>query len=628
MACESSRVCCTRHANSCSVVRGVCLLRLWTHAATRSRLDQILIRAAGGRLIKAVTFKRFKQFKDQRVPLLSEGITLLAGGNNSGKSSILHGLAVWEFCRTIIEAEKGRAALLGASTAQGLGLGDDEFSPINVPSLRHLWTNLVSQKTPSDADGYTLRIKAEWTHDGADRVLEFGLALANDRLFAKTTESNLTEGDHIPRVAYLPPFAGITDREGRVTGAVRRRRVGEGLAGAVLRNLLLDFYLANAERRRELRAGKTKISSADLRTLRETDPWERLQQALRTQFGTELVVAPFAPEYHTYIRVDVVKGSQKGYILTRHPGYRSRDLMVEGSGFLQWLSVFALVVSPEVDTLLLDEPDAHLHCSLQQQMLGALDSLTGESGEQILIATHSTEILRASAPNRILELSASKPPRFLSNEAQKIGLLAGLGSDYAPRIDALKSSRRLFLVEGDFDVRILRTLAAKLGREIPGEWVEWKSASGHKQRKHLFLALKEEIPDLVAISLTDRDDEPRNTVGDRLVDKSHENGPADFHCRKWRRRHIESYLLWPPAIAAVLKVDQALIEGELREKHALAVGDSFADADAPDGLLDIRGKDVLQGLGVDRELLAVALPADKVPTDVVHLFEDLERFAR
>ena len=29
---------------------------------------------------------------------------------------------------------------------QGIGLGDDEFSPINVPSLKHLWTNLKSQK--------------------------------------------------------------------------------------------------------------------------------------------------------------------------------------------------------------------------------------------------------------------------------------------------------------------------------------------------------------------------------------------------------------------------------------------------------------------------------------------------
>lgn len=579
-------------------------------------------------MISAITFKRFKQFKDQRVPLLPSGITLLAGGNNTGKSSILHGLAVWEFCRTVIEAEKGPDALLATSTAQGLGLGDDEFSPINVPSLRHLWTNLVSQKTASDADGYTLRIKAEWTDGDVPRELEFGLALANDRLFAKTTQSNLQAGDHIPRIAYLPPFAGITDREGRVPGAVRRRRIGEGLAGAVLRNLLLDSSTANAETRRLLRAGKSKISGADLRNLRATDPWERLQQALRTQFGAELVVAPFAPEYHTYIRVEVVKGSRKGYILTRFPGFRSRDLMVEGSGFLQWLSVFALVVSPDIDTLLLDEPDAHLHCSLQQQMLGALGDLAGESGEQILIATHSTEILRTSEPARILELSSTQRPRFLSNEAQKVGLLAGLGSEYAPRIDALKTSRRLLLVEGEFDMRVLRALAATLGREIPERWVEWKSTRGHKERKQLFMALKEEIPDLVSLSLRDRDDEPRETVGPGLIDKGHENGPADFHCRKWRRRHIESYLLWPPAIAAVLDVSETDVETQLREGYGIAVGTAFPDVDAPDALLDVRGKEVLSGLDVDRMKLAAGLPADWIPRDVVDLLNDLDQLAR
>ena len=33
----------------------------------------------------------------------------------------------------------------------------------------------------------------------------------------------------------------MTDREARTTGAIRRRRIGEGLAGAVLRNILLDM---------------------------------------------------------------------------------------------------------------------------------------------------------------------------------------------------------------------------------------------------------------------------------------------------------------------------------------------------------------------------------------------------
>jgi hypothetical protein len=240
-------------------------------------------------MIKEVSFRRFKQFKSTTITL-NPGITLLAGGNNAGKSSLLHGLAVWEFCRTATLMERGPDGLLtAATTKQGFGLGDDEFSPINVPSLKHLWTNLKTQKTDDDPDGYTLRITCKWGQEADERVLGFGLSLANDRLFVRTTESNLDEGDPIPAVAYLPPFAGITAHEERISGAIRRRRIGEGLAGAVLRNLLLDMQQANVKERGRLRAAAqartsrpgAKISDADLRRLRDEDAWELLQQTLR-----------------------------------------------------------------------------------------------------------------------------------------------------------------------------------------------------------------------------------------------------------------------------------------------------------------------------------------------------------
>src|SRR4051794_36474584 len=145
-------------------------------------------------MIKKISFRRFKQFSATTVKL-NPGITLLAGGNNAGKSSLLHGLAVWEFCRTATLMERGEEGLLAQATLkQGFGLGDDEFSPINVPSLKHLWTNLKTQKTGDDSDGYTLRISCKWGDSPDERVLGFGLSLANDRLFVRTTESNLSPG--------------------------------------------------------------------------------------------------------------------------------------------------------------------------------------------------------------------------------------------------------------------------------------------------------------------------------------------------------------------------------------------------------------------------------------------------
>lgn len=488
----------------------VYVIKSYTGATRRARPPPPPARLLSEALvITRVIFHRFKQFADQSFDL-HPGISLLGGGNNVGKSTILHGLAVWEFCRTAVEMERGPKVFLAGQARQGLGLGDDEFSPINVPTLKHLWTNLKTQKV-IEPDGYTLKIACEWTHDGADRRLEFGLALSNDRLFVKTTDSNLGAADPIPRFAYLPPFAGITAREMRMTGAIRRRRIGEGLAGAVLRNILLDM-----------------------------------------------------------------------------------DLMVEGSGFLQWLSVFALATTPEINVLLLDEPDAHLHSSLQEQLLDSLLHVVKTTDKQILVATHSTEILRNAEPSDILHVHGSGTGgKYLREESQKVGLLAGLGSDYAPRVDHAKRTKRILFVEGRTDIPILKELAYTLGMEWPDTWTEWRTSSTQKERRHLYLALREEIPELVALSLRDRDDEPAETVGEDLVDPT---APSDgsFHPRRWRRRYIESYLIWPSAIAAATGLSEEEVRRILTDSHGISIGAGFTDSYPPPAHLDVRAKRILK----------------------------------
>lgn len=585
-------------------------------------------------MISRATFHRLKQFRDESFDL-HPGVSLLGGGNNAGKSTILHGLAIWEFCRTAIEMERGPEMFLSEWTGQGIGLGDDEFSPINVPSLKHLWTNLKTQKD-GESDGYTLKIGCEWTRDDARRHLEFGMSLANDRLFVKPTSSNLNADDNIPRLAYLPPFAGMTDRETRTTGAIRRRRIGEGLAGAVLRNILLDMQERNTVERGRLRGDhRSKISDADLAKLRATDPYELLQQNLRSTFSAELDVAAFREEYHSYIQVEVVKGTVQGFKLKRHSGYRNRDLMVEGSGFLQWLSVFALAMDPDLNVLLLDEPDAHLHSSLQEQLLDSLRDVCAVTGKQMLIATHSAEILRNAEPADIFHIrSGGKGGRYLVEESQKVGLLAGLGSEYAPRVDRAKRTKRVLFVEGRTDLAILKALAERLGITWPTKWVEWTTARGHKERKQIYTALKEEIPDLVVVSLRDRDDEPAETVGADLVDG--QSGEADFHPRRWRRRYIESYLIWPPAIATATGLSEDDIKQQLSDQHAIAVGSTFTESDAPQALLDVRAKQILRpsnGAAILGQFdtspidVAKAMAPEAIPDDVKTFLADLAALA-
>ncbi|MFD5627083.1 ATP-dependent endonuclease [Streptomyces sp. NPDC127072] len=578
------------------------------------------------KLIKKVRFTRFKQFNQVTFEFRPSNVTFLAGGNNSGKSSILHGLAVWEFCKIASLMERGEDAFLAvAEGRQGFGLGDDEFSPINVPSLKHLWTNLKTAKGDTDPDGYTLKIRCEWDDAIEEKHLEFALSLANDRLFIKPISSNLQAGDHVPTAALLPPFAGISAREARIVGALRRRRIGEGLAGAVLRNLLLDMYQANLRERERLRGEKSKISDSDLRRLRETDPWELLQDALRRTFSAELIIGDFREEYHSYINVQVAKGDVEGYKLTRWPKYNPKDLMVEGSGFLQWLSVFTLATADDVDILLLDEPDAHLHPTLQSQMVEQLETLASRKNKQVLLATHSSEILKTVDHQKIFQVRKDRAG-YLQEDHQKVGLLAGIGSDYAPKLDRVRKTKRILFVEGSSDLSVLKEFANLVGIEWHESWIPWQSTAPHKDRSHVFRAIGDEVPGLVAYSLRDRDDETLGTVGPNLEDKGFNPAP-NFMARKWRRRYIEGYLIYPRALAEAASVPEEDVVTMLRDDFGIAIGETFRQTLAPSAILDVRAKEILKKLKVSAASVASCYRADEVCDDIVAVLKELDSFA-
>lgn len=581
--------------------------------------------------VTKVAFKRFKQFSDDKVKV-RDGLTIVAGGNNAGKSSLLQALAVWEFCKVATVAEKGAVALTAAGrTAQGLGIGDDEFSPINVPTLNHLWTNLKSSKIPDvDPDGYTLSICCWWAaDDGEEKHLQFSLSLANDRLFVKVSDSNLVDGDAVPTIAYLPPFAGISAREERATGAMRRRRIGEGLAGAVLRNLLLDMRLSNLARREELAVGKTRVPEKELAKLREEDPWELLQGTLREVFSAEIVMSDFNEEYHSYIQANVVKGTVEAYKLTRYPKYKPRDLMVEGSGFLQWLSVYTLATSPSIDVLLFDEPDAHLHAALQAQMVDRLAQLAGQFGKQVLLATHSTEIIRTTSASDILEVRGRGAPRFryLAEDEQKVGLMVGIGSDYAPRIDRVRKTKRVLFYEGKSDKQVLSALASVAGKTWPENIADWQTSDHVKERKIVWRYLRAEFGDVRAVSIRDRDDEAAASVGADLMDKS--NGSEDgFTALKWRRRYIESYLIWPGAIAAAAGVPVEKVKEELDSEFGFGtIDENWTRSAAADAFLDARAKNVLAHFKVKPLKVARHMPPEAICEDLLTFYDALAQLS-
>lgn len=593
--------------------------------------------------IKKVTLHRFKQFRDTEIGL-EKGLSLVVGGNNSGKSSILQALATWQFCKTMLEIEKGRSSWLQTKAKTGLGMGIADFTPMQIPSLTHLWTNLKTNKE-KEPDGYTLKIGVYWDLlDGQERHLEIGLSQANDRLFVRTTSTNLQEAEivdakggavdgNVPRVGYLPPFAGITDREGRLTPAMRERLIGQGLSGGVIRNVLFDLHEHNKKERERLRGAGKKLKNSSLKWLRENDPWEILLRTTQSIFATDLRIVPFNERFHSYIRVESAKGELKGEKFTRYPKYTPRDLMVEGSGFLQWLSVYALALSPDVDAVLLDEPDAHLNATLQKELLMSLAHVASIRGKQVLMATHSPELIRFYDHDKILAVT-DRNAKYLQEDVGKVKVLGGIGTIHTPTLHSLMEHKRLLILEAESDWRFLQLIAKQANFAWPKNIVPWYWTGSAGERLQLYRQLLSEIPGLKAISIRDRDDEPDGTVEANLLDKSYISKEANFTAMKWRRRHIENYLLCVGAIARAASCPEADVEAFFAKQALVVPADptptdvALAIRDAHGKELFISGDSVAKNFNVTRDDVAKNLAQNEVPADMHTFFAVLAELAQ
>jgi general glycosylation pathway protein len=101
-------------------------------------------------MITKVKITKFKKWRNKTLELHPQGVSLLIGGNNSGKSSILQALSLWSFCKIVVENEKGPVFLYSHPDAKGVGINLDDFSPINIPDLSYLSTG-----TSTDAERLT-----------------------------------------------------------------------------------------------------------------------------------------------------------------------------------------------------------------------------------------------------------------------------------------------------------------------------------------------------------------------------------------------------------------------------------------------------------------------------------------
>lgn len=250
-----------------------------------------------------------------------------------------------------------------------------------------------------------------------------------------------------------------------------------------------------------------------------------------------------------------------------------REIYWTGFGFQIWCQLLTFIIqNSNASLFLIDEPDIYLHSDLQRQLIGILKNL----GPDIVIATHSTEIISEAELNDILLIKrGERSAQRIKDPAQLKGIYNVLGSNLNPILTQVAKSRRVVFVEGkDFG------LLSKFARIMEYDKVASRSnfavvpVGGFNPNK--LLAFKEGIELTVGVSISsivvfDRDYRSSREIQVLKSDLEKFNDYAFILDSK----EIENYLLNPKVIERA--INKRLKNVEKRTGNKIAFDESIED---------------------------------------------------
>ncbi len=465
-------------------------------------------------MITSVTVRRFKRFSDETFDL-GESV-VLAGPNNSGKTTMLQAIATWQVAlrHWLSKREPGKTS---AKARSGVILTRQQFTAIPVREMNLLWQGRQTSGMEAP-QGRKRRIEIVLRGDD-DGGWECGIEIeyqtpetVNVRPLGARDGADISAFPPPQAVAvnvvHIPPMSGIVSEEPRRDRGYQDMLVGQGRPGEILRNLLYEVS-------------------------RDDDDWDELEAQIQKLFDVALVRPAYA-ESDPHIICEYRPRSNA----------RALDISNAGSGFLQVLLLFAFFYARPGSVLLLDEPDAHLHVILQREMHEALRTVATHRRSQLLIATHSEVLLDATSPESVISF-VRKPPSALGTKGERDALREAMKRLTTTELLLADQTRAILYLEDGSDERILsawaNTLEHPAARYLRRPFIHPLRGKRVKDAREHFFAFSSVVEDVSGLIIIDRDNddgELKEDLGDGLV------------LSRWARYEIENYLLVPRAIAA------------------------------------------------------------------------------
>lgn len=453
-------------------------------------------------MLSEIIFQNFKCFGRQAISF--RPLTIVVGRNNAGKSTIIEGLRLVSLVVNRLEHLPVREVpkWLDIASVNGGVTPSLENQDLNFANLFHRYGDPPAKITARFDSGVAIVI----------------YIAGPDRLHAVIRDSNrnvvISKGQArrlgVSRVGILPQIGPLSPTETILVPSYVRRSMSSTLSSLHFRNQLNLLY---------------EDSFAEFREISEST-WHGLAiQELRGRGGRQ------GTELELMIRNDDFVG----------------EVSWMGHGLQMWLqTMWFLARSSQFETVILDEPDVYMHADLQRRLIRFLRGRY----PQVIVATHSIEIISEVDPENILVVDRDKrQAQFTTDIPQVQDVVDQIGGVENLQLARLWGSKRCLFVEGD-DLGLLKQFQNKVFPRstepidalpnLPvGGWGGWGYAIGSA------MLLKGSMGhDIRSYCIFDSDFHTPNQIETR-EQEAREKGLC-LHI--WKKKEIENYLLVPQAI--------------------------------------------------------------------------------
>lgn len=485
-------------------------------------------------MITRLHLKRFKAFQEFRVSFGAK--TILVGPNSAGKSTIIASLRTSAAMVRYARARKPDGYRMdGANSWLAYDFDGGRFD-LDEENLRYEFHNEADTRVQV-AFEKGAQLTAFWPAEDLDADDDSEVSGIPHYRLTLSTRGERTQprgpGEvkrMFPSLAVIPPLTPLDQRE---------------------RLLEPGYVKANLSGRLSSRHFRNQLRLLDSQEL--GDSWDSFMDFC-SEWLPEVSLEQPALRYGDPPELDIFY----------REGRTPKELAWAGDGYQVFLQLLLhLFRNRGADTLILDEPDLYLHADLQRRLLQVLDSI----GPQVILATHSSELLVEASSDSIVWVDKSRKRAVSTPDLVRLGELSRqIGTRFNLRLaKALRSSLALF-VEGQ-DMRILQELAGAVGAErlrrerdlalIPIEgFSNWRRLEGFG-----WLVDKLLEGSIKGFIILDRD---YHSDAD-LEEATKALGQSSLRCHIWQRKELENYLIVPSAIARLSGADSSWVEGVLDE---------------------------------------------------------------